>query len=180
MKKIKLLLAVAVLSAGVLATSCQKEENVAPQTEQNTQNETQPYTIETVTPTPELIAKAKQLKEEALTGRRGACTFGSDENCDDAKGSVKTYINSFCATNGISPSGNFTGKINTLTFNFSIYVDSDDDINLDRYENTIKGHVAILNTLYPNMFTYLTNSVTWSCNGGYGYRLASIKYTVFH
>lgn len=165
----------------VFTTSCQKEESnnvqVKPTTE--TIDPTQPVNIQSIPSTPALESKVEALITAHQSGsRNNPCTLGSDVGCDEVDQDVEAYINAFCANNGNLPGGTFTGNVTTMSFNISIYVDSDSDINLDQYETYFIAHYNIIKFMYPNLYFYM-GDFSMPCRDR-TYNTATVTYTILH
>ena len=180
MKTTKIFAVLLAATIGIFSTACQKEEA---ETVENTKVETvdpnEPFNVQSIEYTAAIESKVEALMAARNSERRmNPCVLGSDVGCDEVDTDVEAYINAFCANNGNLPGGTFTGQVTTMSFNVSIYVDSDSDINLDQYETYFVAHYNIIKFLYPNLYFYM-GDFSMPCRDRQ-HNTATITYTILH
>ena len=110
---------------------------------------------------------------------RVSCSLSSDQGCSDvnADGIVDDFIR-FCTTYPYTPF--FTGTVVNYYFFLTYYVDSDNDINLDRYEDDIQAQVDAVSAIVGRpMFLVLGDVQSWPCRDRQD-NSGLIKYTVYY
>ncbi|MFA0963564.1 hypothetical protein AB9P05_17300 [Roseivirga sp. BDSF3-8] len=106
-----------------------------------------------------------------------SCNLNSDIGCSEARPSVVYYIET-CAN--YSRTWPPTGGTATYYKSFIYYVDGDDDINLDQYEDDIQLHVDQIIAAEGGSAAFIEgNILSWPCSPNRSNVSNVIAYTVY-
>ena len=105
------------------------------------------------------------------------CSLHDDEDCYNSPNKVENFIR-FCSS--YPTSNSFPSTSVNYYFLLKYYVDTDTDINLDRYEGDLEAQVsAIVDIVGQPLFLVLGNVEIWHCDDR-TINTGVIKYTVFY
>lgn len=174
MKKLVLLSPVLCLSF-LLLTSCQEDLDEAAAPSTTMENSLVPFKVEEVP----FDGTIEDLPSKESPFARVSCSLSSDQGCSDVNrdGIVDDFIR-FCTTYPYTPV--FSGTVVNYYFFLTYYVDSDSDINLDRYEDDIQAQVDAISAIVGRpMFLVLGDVQSWPCRDRQD-NSGLIKYTVYY